>query len=324
MNYTEADSMNYKNLLFIIIIMSLLFPNCKHTAKTITTNIEQFKNLTQITFHKTNDFEPNISPDGKKMLFVSNRDGDYNIYLKKNIYSKSIIKKTSHSANDINPCFSPEGSKFAFSSNRNGNYDIFVMNVEKGSAKTQITLSDNDDCFPNWSPEGNKIAFSQYSSLDKQWYIWIKNLKSGELTQVSRGLMPKFLPDGNRILYKKSNNNYFGLWIMDPDGENDTQILQGEKWGVGSFCINRTGGKILFSIIAGTYGKRFKYGYSDNYTDLWIVNIDGTKFTQITKQKGNDLHPFWASTDEIYFASKRDGYINIWKFTPALEKKPWL
>lgn len=316
--------MRYKKLLFIIILAALLASYCKHAPKKINTNIERFKNLTQVTFHVSPDFEPNISPDGKKMLFVTKRDGDFNIYLKKNIYSKSIIKKTSHSANDINPCFSPDGSKFAFSSNRNGNFDIFVMNVDRGSAKTQITASDNDDCFPNWSPDGGKITFSQYSNLDKQWYVWIKNLKTGELIQVSRGLMPKFLPNGHRILYKKANNNYFGLWIMDIDGENDTQILQGEKWGVGSFCIHRTGEKVLFSIIPGTYGKRFRYGYSDDYTDLWIVNIDGTKFTQITKHKGDDLHPFWASNDDIYFSSKRDGYINIWKFSPAFERKPWL
>ncbi len=310
-----------KNLFFlvIIIIVMIFLTGCKQQAvKKINTNVERFRNLTQITFTKKTDFEPAVSPDGKKMLFVSNRDGDYNIYLKKNIYSKSSMKKTGHSSHDINPVFSPDGSQFAFSSNRNGNFDIFVMNVERGSAKIQVTDSDNNDGSPNWSPDGTRIAFSQFSVLDKQWYIWIKNLKTGELTQVSRGLMPKFMPDGRRILYKKANNNYFGLWVMDMDGGNDTQIIQGEKWGVGTFCLNRTGEKVLFSIITGTYGRRFKYGYANNYSDLWTINLDGTKFTRVTKHKGKDLHPFWAVTDEIYFASDRDGYINIWKYTPAL------
>lgn len=315
-----------KNILSLIIITVFVISltGCKQQAvKKINTNVERFSNLTQITFTKKTDFEPAVSPDGKQMLFVSNRDGDFNIYLKKNIYSKSIIQKTSHSGQDINPVFSPDGSRFAFSSNRSGNFDIFIMNVDAGFAKIQITASDNDEGFPNWSPDGTLILFSQFSLVDKQWYIWTKNLITGELTQVSRGLMPKFMPDGRRILYKKANKNYFGLWIMDLDGEKDTQILQGEKWGVGTFCVNRTGEQVLFSIIPGTYGRRFRYGYADDYTDLWTINIDGTKFTRLTKHRGKDFFPFWSVTDEIYFASDRDGYINIWKFTPNAATSPF-
>ncbi|MCI0471675.1 MAG: hypothetical protein L0Y73_08465 [Candidatus Aminicenantes bacterium] len=305
-----------KNFILIIPVV-LLITNCGRTAvRRVDTNAEQFKNLTQVTFSKSVDLEPAVSPDGEKILFVSKIDGDYNIYLKKDIFSRATIKKTFHSANDINPCFSPDGSKFAFSSNRSGNYDIFVMNVDQGSAKIQLTESENDDCFPNWSPDGGKIAFSQFSLLDKKWYIWIKNIKTGELVQVSEGLMPKFLPpDGKRILYKKSSKNYFGLWVMDIDGENDTQIIQGENWGVGTFCFHPNGGKILFSVIVGSFGKKFQYGYS-KYTDLWLVDIDGSNFTQLTKHKGDDFDPCWGSNGDIYFSSNRNGYIDIWKFTP--------
>lgn len=309
--------MKKKFILLIIFVLFFVF-NCKEKVKKINTNIERFRNLTQITFNRSADFDTAVSHDGKKILFVSERDGNYNIYLKKNIYSKSIIKKTSHSLGDINPAFSPDGTKFAFSSNRSGNYDIFVMNVDGGSAKTQITSSDNDDCFPNWSPDGSKITFSQFSLVDRQWYIWIKNIKTGELIQVSQGLMSKFLPDGRRLLYKRAAREYFGLWVMDIDGGNNTQIIQGEKWGIGTFCMSPNGEKILFSILTGIYGKKFKYGYANDHTDLWSVNIDGTKFTQVTRQKGSDFDPFWASSGDIYFSSNRDGFINIWKFTPIL------
>ena len=303
-----------KKISFLFVCISIiLISGCHEAVKQI--NIEQFKNLTQVTYSEKKDFEAAISLDGKNMLFVSYRDGDYNIYMKKNINAKSIIKKTFHTSSDINPSFSPDSSKFAFSSNRNGNFDIFVMNTNRGSAKTQITESRNNDYFPNWSPDGTKITFSQYSRIDEQWYIWIKNIKTGELTQVSKGIMSKFLSDGKHILYKKSTDKYFELWVMAIDGENDTQITRGEEWGVGTFCPSPTGKKILFSTIKGKYGKKFEYGVF-NDSDLWTIDIDGSNLTQITTFKGDDFNPFWTSTGEIYFSSNRNNYYNIWKFTP--------
>lgn len=307
--------MKLSNITMIVSVFlsTFIFTSCSSNFQLINPG-EQFKNITQITFHEEDDERPVISKDGTILLFVSKRDGNSNIYLKKNILSKSVIRKTNHEAEDIHPTFSPDNEQIVFSSNRNGSYDIYVMNTSQGLAKTQITDSRDSDLSPDWSPDGKLIAFSRLSSMDAQWYIWTKNLETGELTQIGRGLMPKFSSDSKRILYKKSaGDDYFQLWIMDLNGENDTQITSSSDWGVGTFCWSPDNNSVLFSTtkLSADWSSEF----TDNAdSDLWLIRTDGTSQSQITTHKGVDYSPFWSSDNYIYFSSDRNNQVNIWRF----------
>lgn len=305
--------MRYYILFFSIVIV--IFSSCQ--KKILISKGEVFKSLSQVTFSKEDDHSPSISNDGTKLLFVSDRDDDLNIFLKTNILSKAVIKKTSHKGNDINPCFSDDGAKFCFASNRNGNYDIFVMNVGRGFAKTQITSSTNDEVLPDWSPKGDVITFSQYSNIDNEWYLWTKNLKTGQLTQICQGIYPKFSIDGKSIFYKKSCKEYYELWKIDIDGENDTQLITGEEWGIGSFNLSPDRNRIIYSTIKGLYGNKYKIDKSDDGLDLWVFDLENGNQIQITTHKGSDFDPCWSSTGSIYFASTRMGKLNIWSFKPT-------
>jgi len=273
---------------------------------------EVFKNLTQITFNEAKDHSPSISNNGRKLLFVSDRSGNYDIYLKDNIMSRASIKKTSHQGEDINPCFSPDDSKFCFASNRNGNFDVFIMNVERGFAKTQITVSDNDEILPSWSPKGNVIAFTQYSNYDEDWYIWTKNIQTGQLTQICRGYNPVFSPDGKSIYYLKFGEKYSELWRVELDGENDTQLIAADKWGVGNFTLSPNGSRAIYSTIKGFEDKKEMSAQIIDGMDLWVLDISSGNLAQFTTHKGSDFNPNWSKTGQIYFTSDRLGKINIW------------
>src|SRR5262249_24615400 len=82
------------------------------------------KNLTS---NPANDNDAAVSPDGSKIAFASNRDGNQEIYVM-NIDGTNVTRLTNNPAVDGQPSWSPDGTKIAFTSNRTGNYDIFVMN----------------------------------------------------------------------------------------------------------------------------------------------------------------------------------------------------
>ena len=99
------------------------------------------------------------SPDGRKLAFVSRRDGNNEIYVI-NADGNGQENLTQHPARDSHPSWSRDGRKLAFVSRRDGNSEIYVMNAD-GSGLRNVTRTPWDDLDPAWSPDGRAIAFVQ-------------------------------------------------------------------------------------------------------------------------------------------------------------------
>jgi Tol biopolymer transport system component len=147
----------------------------------------QTSELIRLTRSDAQDSDPVISPDGRRIAFVSNRDGDDDIYVMKlapegptNVPVK-LTKNTRPNPNgapymiDFEPEWSPDGKQIAFASDRSGSeMDIFRMKVAPEGRKNRPvnltrTPTDREEA-PAWSPDGTKIAFQ--SDKDGDWEIW--------------------------------------------------------------------------------------------------------------------------------------------------------
>lgn len=119
-------------------------------------------NLTQLTDNEFEDYGATWSPDGQKIAFSTNRDGNYEVYVMNADGSNQTNLSNRGDADDgwWAPYWSPDGQKIAFVSSRDGNYEIYVMNAD-GSNQTRLTNTAEEvtDSLPVWSPDGQKIAF---------------------------------------------------------------------------------------------------------------------------------------------------------------------
>jgi TolB protein len=103
------------------------------------------------------DGQPNFSPDGRRIVFTSRRDRDYEIYVTNADGSEQ--QRLTHSRGiDMNPVFSPDGCRIAFMSNRHGNYEIYVMDAD-GRNPRRLTRNPERSDFPCWHPEGRQVVF---------------------------------------------------------------------------------------------------------------------------------------------------------------------
>jgi hypothetical protein len=85
---------------------------------------------TQLTDMKNDETSPVFSPDGNKVLFVSDRDGVNDLYVT-DVRTGGINKLTQVIGGNFNPVFSPDGKYIAFSSHRKGERRIYLAETDK-------------------------------------------------------------------------------------------------------------------------------------------------------------------------------------------------
>jgi eukaryotic-like serine/threonine-protein kinase len=113
--------------------------------------------LTNITNHEASEQGAEWSPDGRRIAFASDRDGQFQIYTM-NPDGRDVVRLTFNGGKDQRPTWSPDGRRIAFHSIRDGDLEIYVMNAD-GSNEIRLTSNTGDDGHPTWSPDGAEIAF---------------------------------------------------------------------------------------------------------------------------------------------------------------------
>jgi len=120
------------------------------------------------------------SPEGDRIVFMSTRDANEEIYLRHPDGTEENL--THHPASDTNPAFSPDGKRVAFMSDREGNMEIYVLDLETGEL-TNITNNPAQDGDPAWSPDGKRIAF--ISDRDGNIEVYIMNADGSDVRRVT-------------------------------------------------------------------------------------------------------------------------------------------
>ena len=138
------------------------------------------------TIDSVDSYQPAWSPNGTKIIFGSNRDGNGEIYVM-NPDGTAPVNLTNNAGSDLTPAWSPDGSKIAFESNREGDYAVWVMNAD-GSNPVRLTEPRPPSGAPSWSPDGTRIAYEQNGD------IWVMNVDGSRKIRVTGGFWADGLP----------------------------------------------------------------------------------------------------------------------------------
>lgn len=167
------------------------------------------------------------SADGRRIAFMSERDGNPEIY-RMNADGSAPTRLTFDPAVDADPTFSPDGRRLAFTSTRDGNPEIYVM-ADDGSGQTRLTFDPAADQQADWSPDGTRIAFE--STRDGNHEIYAMNADGGAVTNLTVSpefdADPSWHPDGASIAFVSGPRGALEIFTLRPGAAGRTQLTSG-------------------------------------------------------------------------------------------------
>jgi Tol biopolymer transport system component len=165
------------------------------------------------------DDSPQISPDGSKIAFESDRSGSGEIWMCDRDGANALQLTRFGSASGT-PRWSPDGRSIAFDSDKERN-DIFVLEVAGGPPR-RLTHEASLDAVPSWSGDGRWIYFASDRARGLQ--VWKAPADGGPAIQVTRngGFAAFESPDGRRLYYTKYDAA--GIWTVPVDGGDERLV----------------------------------------------------------------------------------------------------
>ena len=177
------------------------------------------------------DAEATISPDGKKIIFTSTRNGDLDLYTM-NLDGSNVRQITHELGYDGGAWFSPDSKKIVWRASRPKadedvkvykelfaqglvmptQMEVFIANADGSDAK-QITRLGKANWAPNFTPDGKHIIFASDYEYERgfPFNLYLMNLDGSEVRKISHDggfdAFPAFSPDGKKFIFSSNRNN---------------------------------------------------------------------------------------------------------------------
>ena len=176
------------------------------------------------------DFQPDYSPDGKHVLYVSNKSGSPQICIGNSDGTETSVLVSMDDAFLQFPKWSPDGKHIVFNAFVDGHTHIFTVDARGGQPK-QLTTMEYEHRLSGWSRDGQWIYFA--SNRTGAWQLWKMNMHGSSEVQVTQdgGYMAMESTDGKTLYFSKLATD--GLWKLDKDGHEHQVLtdLQRFDWG---------------------------------------------------------------------------------------------
>jgi Tol biopolymer transport system component len=264
------------------------------------------------------DWGPSFSPDGRRVVFVRNRQ----------IGQPEEIWATSAPGGDAKrilfepgqvvsaPRWSVDGRSVIYAANRSGHPVLWRAALDTPDALIQIGEAGS----PAWGPAVSRRGFRLgYERITRSLSIWQMDLAAtGErqprilvpaTSDTDQGPGPQFSPDGKKLAYMSDRSGTMEIWVSNRDGSNPFRLTA--VGGAGTPRWSPDGQAIVFD------------SQTANGEKVLAINLRGGGPRVVTPESFSGVCPSWSHDGKwIYFGSEDSGKKRqIWKI-PAVGGTP--
>src|SRR5262249_48298009 len=182
-----------------------------HSAQIFLITIKTRQNVA-LTDNKSLNADPSFSPDGKQIVFVSDRDKNVNIYLMQTDGS-SLRRLTDDPYFDSFPVFSPDGTQIAFQSNREDERtEVYLKNLNDDAPPRKLMRTDTEAGIRprRWSPDGTQILVMMNANGKYQIVLAAVDPPAPPIVSDDNADLsfPRVSADGKKILYQARTSEH--------------------------------------------------------------------------------------------------------------------
>jgi Tol biopolymer transport system component len=194
----------------------------------------------QITDGEGYDYQPDWSPDGKSVVYVSYQKDSMELWLL-DLRSGTTHPLTTGGAVNVEPRWSPDGTKILWvSTEYNKRFHIFAADIIGGELKNKVRLTGETksslpryyysqydmEINPTWTRDGKEILFvSNRDHIHGTGGFWKMKAEPGaeaheiHYEETNWKARPDFSPDGSRMVYSSYlGRQWHNLWLMPATG----------------------------------------------------------------------------------------------------------